>query len=204
MNANEFLTRGIWLRHIEPNLATEKKDLDGAHGGRPLGWGEPAMHERGWGQRDAACSRPGSCSKARPCGVGGEVVYFPVCASPLFALMYSFSRIFPQKTSPPHTPLYIRILPTPSGNKTRRLAPVREVHAWGKTRRSRAGGRRFWPAFGAGEPEADGLFSSQGVGANPALLAQLKALCSPCSSIHPSEHGTPMFRQPNPTGGSWI
>lgn len=34
MNANEFLTWGIWLRHIEPNLDTKKKDLDGT-----WGWG---------------------------------------------------------------------------------------------------------------------------------------------------------------------
>lgn len=47
MNANEFLTWGIWLRHIEPNLATEKKDLDGTRWGRA--GRNTAIHELSFG-----------------------------------------------------------------------------------------------------------------------------------------------------------
>lgn len=68
MNANEFLTWGIWLRHIEANLATKKKDLDVTRWGRA--GGNPAIREPSSGQRDSSCSSPRSCSNARATGPG--------------------------------------------------------------------------------------------------------------------------------------
>lgn len=76
MNANEFPTWGIWLRHIEANLATEKKDLDVTRWGRARG--NPAIPELSLGQQDLSCSSPRS-SNARVAGSGGdrEILYFP-------------------------------------------------------------------------------------------------------------------------------
>lgn len=68
MNANEFLTRGIWLRHIEPNLATEKKDLDVTRWGRARG--NPAIPELSLGQQDSSCCSPRSPSNTRAVGSG--------------------------------------------------------------------------------------------------------------------------------------
>ena len=56
MNANEFLTWGIWLRHIEPNLATKKKDLDVTRWGRA--GRNPAIREPSLGQRDFILLQP--------------------------------------------------------------------------------------------------------------------------------------------------
>lgn len=69
MNANEFLTWGTWLRHIEPNLATKKKDLDVTRWGKA---GEnQVIHEPSLGQRDSSCCSPRPCSKTRAVAPGG-------------------------------------------------------------------------------------------------------------------------------------
>lgn len=70
MNANEFLTWGIWLRHIEPNLATKKKDLDVTRWGRD--GRNPVIRELSLGQRDSSCSSPRSRSDAKATGPGGR------------------------------------------------------------------------------------------------------------------------------------
>lgn len=127
-----------------------------------------------------------------------------LCFSPFRPDVFLFKDISPKNIPHTHTPVH-PYTPNTLWKQNQAFSPSERGACMGENKKVQGrGGRRFWPAFGAGEPEADGLFSSQGVDANPALLAQLKALCSPCSSIHPSEHGTPMFRQPNPTGGSWI
>lgn len=99
------------------------------------------------------------------------MVYFPVCASPLFALMYSFSRIFPQKNIPPtHTPVH-PYTPNTLWKQNQAFSPSERGACMGENKKVQGRGEAFLASFWGRRARSRWVVLLSGCGCKPSFVS---------------------------------